>query len=208
MKIKWIGHSCFKVEKNGYSVIFDPYGDGSVPGLGPVRDQANQVLCSHEHGDHNGREGVTILPEEECPFRITRIEGFHDDKKGMLRGKNVMTILDDGEERLAHLGDIGCDLDKNQEMQLQNLDVLLIPVGGFFTINAGKAAEIVKKLQPKKVVPMHFRGDKKNFGFKVIGKVASFTKEFPDAVYLEDCRMDSGQDYGGQVIVLQPEMAQ
>ena len=207
MQVKWIGHSCFKVEKNGYSVIFDPYGDGTVPGLSPVKDQAHMVLCSHEHGDHNGRDCVSILPEKDNPFTITRIDGFHDDKKGMLRGKNVMTILDDGEERLAHLGDIGCDLNEDQEMQLKNLDVLLIPVGGFFTINAKKAAEIVKKLQPKKVVPMHFKGDKKKFGFKVIGKVDAFAKEFSDSVYLDSSLMDSEKDYGGRVIILQPEMA-
>ena len=208
MVVTWIGHSCFKIEKNGYTVIFDPYGDGSVPGLSPVREEADLVLCSHEHGDHNGREAVSLRDGGKNPFKVTRIDGFHDDKQGRLRGKNIMTILDDGEEKIAHLGDIGCDLSPDQEEELKGVDVLLIPVGGFFTINAKKAAEIVKKLKPGKVIPMHFRGDKKKFGFKVIGKVEAFLKLFPeDSVILQESKLDSQQDYGGRVVVLQPQMA-
>ena len=208
MIVTWIGHSCFKIEKNGYKVIFDPYGDGTVPGLGPVREEADLVLCSHEHGDHNGRDCISLISGGESPFKMTKLDGFHDDKKGRLRGKNIMTILDDGEERIAHLGDIGCDLTPDQEEELRGVDVLLIPVGGFFTINAKKAADIVKKLNPGKVIPMHFRDDCRKFGFKVIGKVDAFFKLFPeDGVILKESRIDSQEDYGGKIIVLQPQMA-
>ena len=82
MKITWIGHSCFKVEEAGYRIVFDPYDDGYVPGLGPVRETAEEVLCSHEHGDHNARKRVTLVSGSKSPFTVTKIETFHDPLKG------------------------------------------------------------------------------------------------------------------------------
>lgn len=73
MKITWIGHSCFKIEEGGYRIILDPYEDNSVPGLGPVRETAEAVLCSHEHGDHNARKRVTLVSGGESPFTVTKI---------------------------------------------------------------------------------------------------------------------------------------
>ena len=73
MKITWIGHSCFKVEEAGYRIVFDPYDDGYVPGLGPVRETAEEVLCSHEHGDHNARKRVTLVSGSKSPFTVTKI---------------------------------------------------------------------------------------------------------------------------------------
>lgn len=207
MIITWLGHSCFKIDKDGYIVIFDPYGDGTVPGLSPVREEAHMVICSHEHGDHNGRENVKILPERTCPFQITQLNGYHDSKKGLLRGKNKMTILDDGESRIAHLGDIGSNLTRDQIEECRNLDVLMIPVGGFFTIDAKKAARIVRLLEPKKVIPMHYRDDQKGFGFNVIAKVEKFTKEFDKVAFLERSSIDTEKGYGAQIVVLKPELA-
>ena len=79
----WYGHACFKAEAGGYSILLDPYGDGKVPGLNPLRQQANQVLCSHEHEDHNFREGIRILAwEGAVPWKISWIDTYHDDKEG------------------------------------------------------------------------------------------------------------------------------
>lgn len=204
MKVTWLGHSCFKVEKDGFSVILDPYQDGSVPGLKNVREQANLVLCSHEHGDHNGRECVTLVSGVENPFTVSQITTYHDDANGKLRGNNQITILDDGSERLVHLGDLGCALDEEQICKLQGADVLLVPVGGFYTIDARQAVEIVEQLQPKKVIPMHYRNDESSFGFDVIETVDVFTNLLERVAVLPGSTVESGEEYGARILVLQP----
>ncbi len=93
MKITWIGHACFKIESNGYTLILDPYEDGYVPGLKPLRETADLVLCSHEHGDHNARDLVEITEGKSCPFSITTIDTFHDDVQGAKRGPDTIQIM-------------------------------------------------------------------------------------------------------------------
>ena len=129
MKITWLGHSCFKVESRGYAVVLDPYEDGSVPGCLPVRETADEVLCSHEHFDHNFRAGVTLRKPEGKPLKVETISTWHDDKNGELRGSNKIHILDDGQVRAAHMGDLGCGLAPEQLEMLKGVDVILIPVG-------------------------------------------------------------------------------
>ena len=139
MKLTWLGHSCFKVESKGYCIVIDPYADGYVEGFPPLRAEADLVLCTHEHGDHNARSVVTLREGKASPFQITEIASFHDDVQGKKRGKNTIYLLDDGECRIAHLGDLGCGLTDEQKRQLAGLDALLVPIGGFFTIDAGQA---------------------------------------------------------------------
>ena len=104
MKITWIGHSCFKIEEGGYSIVIDPYDDNYVPGLKPVRESAQVVLASHEHGDHNARNRVTLVPGGEGPFTITKIETYHDPEKGALRGRNTIHVFRAGGKKIAHFG--------------------------------------------------------------------------------------------------------
>ena len=177
MKLTWLGHSCFKVEKGDFIVILDPYADGSVPGLASIRERANLVLCSHEHNDHNYRDGVGLWEAEENPFTVEQMNTYHDDVKGERRGENQITILGDGKTRLAHMGDLGCEPEPEQLEQLKGVDVLLLPVGGHYTIDAAQAADLVKKIEPRIVVPMHYRDDEEGFGFDVLGKVEEFLEK-------------------------------
>ena len=178
MKLTWLGHSCFKVEKDGFAVILDPYRDGSVPGLKNVRETADMVLCSHEHGDHNGRECVTVTGRTDAPFSVSQIRTF-----------------------------LGCDLTGEQEEMLKNLDVALIPVGGFYTIDGKKAGEIIKKIHPEKVVPMHYRDPGKGFGFAEISTADEFLQTMDSVVKTDTSVLDTEKDYGAQVIVLCPRNA-
>ena len=82
MTITWLGHSCFRVECGDYAVVLDPYEPGSVPGCGDVRETADQVLCSHEHHDHNYRGGVTLTGRGEGPIQVTALPWYHDDCEG------------------------------------------------------------------------------------------------------------------------------
>lgn len=204
MKITWIGHSCFAIESNGYKVVTDPYGDGSVPGLRPVRESAQEVLVSHEHGDHNARQAVEIAAGGESPFTITVIDTYHDPVKGALRGRNKIHILETEGVKIAHFGDLGCKLKPTQLEMLKGLDVAMIPVGGFFTINAKEAAELVQAIKPAHVIPMHFRDDEKGFGFGVIGPVKDFTDRFEQVVSADGSTLETEDAPQAQVIVLTP----
>lgn len=173
MKLIYIGHSCFRVESEGYSVILDPYQDGSVPGYRPVREEADQVLCSHGHRDHGAAECVTLHRGGTSPFTVEALPSWHDDRQGALRGENTIHILDDGRCRIAHLGDLGCDLTAEQKDRLRGLTALLLPVGGYYTIDAVQASRLADELAPTVVIPMHYCGE--GFGYDVIGPVNAFT---------------------------------
>lgn len=203
MKLTWIGHSCFKVESKEYTIILDPYEDGYVPGLTSMREEADLVLCSHGHGDHNARQNVVLRGEKESPFTITRIETYHDDQKGALRGTNLIHILDDGVCRIAHLGDLGCELEPEQLEQLRDLDAVLAPIGGYYTIDAGQCRKLISQIQPKVVVPMHYRGD--GFGFDVIGTVQEYTELCSDTVTYDGSELEITKDMAAQTAILQPK---
>lgn len=108
MKLTWNGHSCFTLETKEGSAVLDPYADGKVPGLAPLRLTADLVLCSHEHRDHNAREVVTLTGKTPT-FGIETISTFHDAERGALRGENVIHIISAEGMRAAHLGDLGAD---------------------------------------------------------------------------------------------------
>ncbi|MDO4649625.1 MAG: MBL fold metallo-hydrolase [Eubacteriales bacterium] len=206
MKVTWIGHSCFKVESNGYTIVIDPYAAGSVPGLRPVNVTADQVLCSHEHSDHNGRDEVSLTGREETesPFKVEILPTWHDEVHGAKRGNNRIFVISDGEQRIAHFGDLGCDLTEEQMEALKGLDVALIPVGGFYTIDGNQAAEVIRALNPKIVIPMHFRDDQAGFGYGEIDTVKTFAEKMESLTVVAESTIDTADQFGTQVVVLQP----
>ena len=205
MKITWLGHSCFTVESQGYKIVLDPYKDGSVPGLAPVREEADQVLCSHGHGDHCGTECVTLRQGKPSPFTVETIDTWHDGKKGALRGPNTIHILSDGQCRVAHLGDLGCDLTPEQKDRLRNLTALLIPVGGHYTIDAAQAKRLADELSPTVTVPMHYR--QAGVGFDVIGTVDQFTRLCDNVVTYSGSELELTPQIVRQTAVLKPQNA-
>ena len=179
MEITWNGHSCFTVKTQEGNVVLDPYEDGKVPGLGPLRLEADAVLCSHEHGDHNFRAGVSLTGK---PFsaRVEAIPSWHDEVCGRKRGSNTIHILYAEGMKLVHLGDLGTELNREQMETLAAPDVLLIPIGGCYTINAAQALEIVEQLRPRVTVPMHFR--RGGVGYDVIATPDEFLARCPNVV--------------------------
>lgn len=175
LQLIWHGHSCFTLEENGYSIVLDPYDDGYVPGFGPLRLEADQVLCSHGHNDHSAVKCVKIKKDaasKNSPFTVTEIHSWHDDAQGTKRGDNTIRIFDDGEYRIAHMGDIGCPPAEEQKKLLKGIDVMLMPVGGFFTMEPEDVRKLVEELQPRMLIPMHYRG--KGFGYDVIAPVDNY----------------------------------
>ena len=182
MKILWHGHSCFEVVTRDGTVVLDPYGDGTVPGYGPLALKADQVLCSHEHGDHNNRAGIT-LSGSNCGVDVEMLASFHDDAKGAKRGRNLIYILSAEGMRVAHLGDLGCELNESQIELLKGVDVLMIPIGGFYTIDTEQALEIVAQLEPRVTIPMHYRDE--THGFDVISTAELFRQRAYHPVDIE-----------------------
>lgn len=179
MELKWNGHSCFTLTTAQGSVVFDPYGEGSVPGLAPLRLCADLVLCSHEHRDHGAREAVALTGRTPS-FQVEALPTYHDDAQGSLRGPNTIHIVSAEGMRLAHLGDLGCPLAPEQEARLKGVDVLLVPVGGYYTIGAAQAQALVQALAPRVVVPMHYRSP--SFGYDVIAPLDDFLALRQDVV--------------------------
>ncbi len=173
MKLTWMGHACFALEAEGYRVVLDPFA--GVTGLPDIHTQANAVYCSHGHHDHRYLEGVTVHPNGKNPFTVETLDTFHDGQQGKLRGKNTVHIFTVEGLRVVHLGDLGHLLTEEQAARLRNCDVLLLPVGGTYTIDGGQAAQTVAQLQPRLVLPMHYRSD--TFGFAALSTVEPFLQK-------------------------------
>ena len=199
MKLIWNGHSCFTLATEAGTLVIDPYEDGSVPGLSPLHLEADAVYCSHEHRDHGNRAAVA-LSGKPCAVEVEELATWHDEVQGAKRGPNTMRIFSAEGLRVAHLGDLGCGLTPEQAEALSGLDALLIPVGGFYTIDAGQAKAVVDQLKPRGVVPMHYRG--KDFGYEVIGSVEDFLALQSGVVRYEGNVLELTQDTPAQTAVL------
>lgn len=211
MLITYIGHSCFRIEKDGYRIVIDPYRNGMIPGLCDVDEEAEMVIASHGHEDHNATGNVRIVEGGECPFKISSIETFHDECKGAKRGLSNITILDDGAVRIAHFGDLGCDIERELSQdeleQLLNLDYALIPIGGKYTIDGAEAVALMNLIKPVCVIPMHFRSDKHGFGLSDIATRRGFTALLPSVIEHKRSCLDTEDELLAVVNVLRPQNA-
>jgi len=163
MDISWLGHSCFKIKGSHATVITDPYPPSLGYSLG--KPTARIVTVSHQHSGHSYVQGIGGEPRlvtrpgeyEISGVLIIGIATFHDAEQGKKRGKNTIYLMEVDEILVCHLGDLGHVLTAEQIEEIGNVDVLLLPVGGVSTINAPMAAEVVRQLEPKAVVPMHYK---------------------------------------------------
>ncbi|MDP3878752.1 MAG: MBL fold metallo-hydrolase [Dehalococcoidales bacterium] len=169
MKIKWLGHATFLItSETGTRLITDPYATNDRIKYGEIRESADIVTVSHGHFDHNNVAAVTGNPEvvdEAAPTEVKgiKIEGipaYHDTRQGAERGSNIIFCLAIDGMRVCHLGDLGHSLGDKEIAEIGKVDILLIPVGGFFTIDAGTATEICRQLAPKVIIPMHYKNNR------------------------------------------------
>ena len=175
MTITWLGHSCFLLESEGFRVLLDPYA--GVQGLADIETEADAVYCSHGHRDHAYTEKVRLTSGKENPFAVREVAVFHDDQGGALRGNNTIRKFTAEGVSVAHLGDLGHALSLEQVKELGHCDVILIPVGGYFTIDAPTAKAVADAVGANVVVPMHYRNG--STGYDVLGTVEDFTKLYP-----------------------------
>lgn len=199
--ISWLGHSCFKLESAGYSIVLDPYADGYVPGLSPLRVTANRVLCSHRHEDHANVGAVKLAGKDApCPFLIRTVSCPHDDAGGAKRGMNLIHLLESGGLKIAHFGDIGCGLDESQLAEIGRPDAAMIPVGGYYTIGATEAKALADQLGARVVIPMHYRSS--SFGFPNIGELSAFTALCGDVFEYNGNSIELDENTASQTAVL------
>jgi len=170
MNIKWYGHSCFKLSfAQGPYVVTDPFDDHV--GYSLCDATADIVTTSHGHGDHNYVESVqgrpTVLNRSGMftfdDLLVRAVKSYHDTENGARRGDNLIFIFESDDLKIAHLGDLGHEPDLKQYAALEGTDVLLIPIGGYYTINTGTALQVIEHVKPKLVIPMHFNTDVMNF---------------------------------------------
>ena len=195
MTVRWLGHSCFQVEAEGFVVVFDPFADGSVPGLSPVRTQADLVLCSHQHQDHAGTAGITLRKGGISPFTVTALDSYHDEVRGAKRGPNRIHILEGCGVKLVHMGDVGCMPTAKQKEALKGADVILMPVGGYYTLEPKLAHQLAEELSPKLLVPMHYRSE--SFGYDVIAPLETYLALCRDVAYAEGDVLSLPEDLEG-----------
>jgi L-ascorbate metabolism protein UlaG (beta-lactamase superfamily) len=176
--LRWFGQSMFLLTSpEGTRVLLDPFGQIGYTLPPPVESEAATI--THEHPDHNNdalaatgaevlrgltSDGWADIDRAIGGVRIKSVRTYHDDQQGAARGRNAVFVFEIAGLRLAHLGDLGHQLDADQVAALGGpVDVLMVPVGGNFTIDAAGATEVVAALQPKLVFPMHYKTDKISF---------------------------------------------
>ena len=175
MLIKWYGHAAFRITTApGVTVIIDPYESGGFGGAisyAPITDPADIVLVSHDHADHNytasiGGSHKEVRKEGVYDIRGVRIKAlpaFHDPSQGSERGRTLIFVIEADGLKVVHLGDLGHLLDRDAVAQIGKTDVLMIPVGGFFTIDAEAATQVMNDIRPSIAIPMHFKTEKVEF---------------------------------------------
>jgi L-ascorbate metabolism protein UlaG (beta-lactamase superfamily) len=190
MEIKYLGHASFLIKTKTAKVVTDPY-DSDMVGLKFPKTEADVVTISHSHKDHsqikniigiNGVEPLIIdMPGEfeKMSVRIFGFQSFHDKTKGSERGENILYKFESEGISVLHCGDLGIIPEESFLETIGEVDILMVPVGGFYTIDSDEAVQLVKKIEPAIVIPMHYnhpRLNQKNFG-QLTG-INEFTKKF------------------------------
>ena len=205
MIIRCIAHAKFLlILDNGYRIVTDPYDPSTGYPVSPLR--ADAVIVSHGHHDHSAVEtvqGWTVVVREAGEHtlapdvKVSCFKTFHDSTCGSQRGENLVSVVEAEGLRTAHLGDLGHLPDEALCGKLGRIDVMMIPVGGHFTIDAAQAAEVCRLLKPRVVIPMHYRGkaaDGRIFGYDVISTAEMFRKACRNPVDYEGNELDVDGD--------------
>ena len=164
LQIRWHGHSCFGIT-NEITLVTDPH-DGKSIGIHAPNVTGDIVLVSHDHYDHNSvksveKEGGKVITDTRkrniTNVEIKGIESFHDECRGDKRGNNIIYKFTMEDITFCHMGDLGHDLDEDTVQKIGDVDILFIPIGGTFTLDAKQAWRIIKKVKPRIAVPMHYK---------------------------------------------------
>ncbi len=166
MRIRWLGHSCFLItNERGINILTDPFDD--TLGYTMTKEKINIITISHEHYDHNNTMGIKGKPvvlkgpvnRDTHKIIFKGISSYHDSAFGEYRGTNTIFVIKSDDMVLCHLGDLGHLLNHEQLTEMDHVDILFIPVGGYFTINHIQAEKVINQIKPKIAIPMHYKTD-------------------------------------------------
>jgi L-ascorbate metabolism protein UlaG (beta-lactamase superfamily) len=211
MRVEWFGQSAFHLSGGGTTVAIDPFGDMSALSASrgiqwdypPISVDADVLLVTHEHGDHNGVEAIGGEPHtlrstagtHESPLgQVVGVASEHDEAAGTERGPNTIFVFTFDSVRVAHMGDFGqSGLREEQAAAIGEVDLLFVPVGGGPTLGAEQAALVIERLKPRWVVPMHYRTPKIGFLETADEFVAKFERvERPEESSFETAELPDG----------------
>ena len=184
IRIRWHGHSCFEFS-NGMTLVIDPH-DGASIGIAPPKVKADVILVTHDHFDHNQtrvveKEGSIVVRESKHikGIEIEAIKAYHDKEKGGKRGEINMYKVNYGFISFLHVGDLGHMLDDETIKRIGKIDMLFVPVGGVFTIDAREAYELSRKIDTKIIVPMHYKIEGLSLPIDRLEKFIEIAKDIP-----------------------------
>jgi len=215
MIIRWLGHASFIISSDtGTRIVTDPYVTGGGLSYGEIKETADIVTVSHGHGDHNNAGAVRGNPvlvnragtTEAKGIKFRGISTAHDEAGGKLRGNNIIFCFEVDGIKLCHLGDLGHQLNEKQIAELGQIDILLIPVGGYYTIDAEVAGQVSDKLAPRVIIPMHFKTAKCDFP---ITGVDEFLRGKTNVTHLEVSEVEFKAEHlptTTQIVVLIPAL--
>jgi L-ascorbate metabolism protein UlaG (beta-lactamase superfamily) len=215
MEVKYLGHSAFVITSDeGVKIITDPYTPSSDLTYGEIRTTADVVTVSHDHFDHCNVAAVggnpQVMRRAEIAtakgIRFKGVKSYHDNEGGRRAGNNVIFCFEVDGVRLCHLGDLGHLLDDKQLKEIGRVDILFIPVGGYYTIDAKTATKVCDQLKPRVIIPMHYRTAK---GMPTIAGVDEFLHGKDRVKWLDTSQLEfkaGGLPGAGQIIVLKPAL--
>jgi L-ascorbate metabolism protein UlaG (beta-lactamase superfamily) len=213
MKIKYLAHSSFLITAaSGTRIITDPYTVNDSTRYDAIDETADIIAVTHEHGDHNNTAAVKGNPEilrdsaEVNGISFKAVATLHDTSGGKERGKNTIFCFEVDGVKVVHCGDLGHLLTDNQVVEVGKVHVLLIPVGGYYTIDARTAQEVADQVRARVIIPMHYKTEKSNYN---IAGVEDFIKNKTNVTRVEGSEIEfkAGEVPAGPVImVLKPAM--
>lgn len=183
IKIKWLGHACYKIYFDDIQCVIDPFEDNYVPGYRNIDTSADIILTSHKHNDHYGMGTVRQLLRLVHGVEVKKVATCHDEKGGSLRGENTVHILTYNGVKIAHFGDIGHILTEEQVEEIGDVDVALIPIGGTYTVYAEDAKTICQQVNAKVIIPMHYRCG--SLGYDVLETTENFEALFDNVRHMD-----------------------
>ncbi len=192
MQYTWLGHSTFLITNDaGGKLVTDPADERTLSAL--PRTAADVITVSHRHHDHCAAERIEGAPivKESCAsetlagFSIRGFSTFHDEERGAKRGPNTIFLIEADGQRIVHCGDLGHMPDADTIAAIRGCDVLLLPVGGVYTVDGKAAWEIVRRVMPKTVVPMHFQTPDLGFRLEPVGNFLEAAKADPAPIVIE-----------------------
>ena len=205
MEIRWLGHACFTITHQGYTLAIDPYNADYIPGYPKLQGvKADKLLISHDSYGHNYTPGVILSgrPESDCPFTITPMEVWHDTVCGIMRGSCLIHLIEADGIRVAHMGDIGAPLTGEQMGKLYDLDAMMITAGSCTALPSQEVFRLAEELFPKVLIPMHYRDGSR--GPRRLEHVEELTKHYAPSMvrHYDTDRITITADMEPQIAVL------